>query len=278
MDERLAAFREVAELHVERPVFEQIELRGRTRRMRRRAAVGVVAAGALTLSGFFAAAMSTKADPQPAGPTTPTATPYPGPEQVTLRAGTYELTPYADVNLPAAHVTIPDGWDASYGPDQFAGVGPVGADNDRARETSSWYAGLLVEEVGSLTKSNCDEIGLLGADSEEVLAALTDLPRVEVTLGPEPATLLGHSAFHLVLRERRLEPTCPYDAMFASAQGRIGNLGLGGTYDLWLVDVEGQPLLVVTAWTRNAPRAVVEELQAIADSIELQPRRLSWRE
>lgn len=278
MDERLEAFREAAELHVERPAFEGIEQRGRTRRLRRRAVVGAVAASALAVSGFFATAGSQSPDPQPAGPSTPRATPYPGPELVTLEAGTYELTPFTDVTLPAAHVTVPDGWDASYAPDRFSGIGPVGADNERAQEQSTWYAGLLVTQVGFITMSNCNEMSLSGADTAEVLSALTALPRVDVTFGPERATRLGYPAYHLVLQETRRRPTCPYDAMFPSAQGRIGNVGLGGTYDLWLVDVEGEPLLVVTAWTRNAPRTAVEELQAMADTIELHPRRLPWRE
>ena len=73
MDERLEAFREVAELHVEPFAFEEIEQRGRTRRLRRHAVVGAVAASALAISGLYTAARSQESDPQPAGPTPPAA-------------------------------------------------------------------------------------------------------------------------------------------------------------------------------------------------------------
>ena len=97
-----------------------------------------------------------------------------------------------------------------------------------------------------------------------------------MTYGPAPATRLGHPAFHLGLRETRPGPDCALET-FHNARGPISNLGLGGTYDIWLIDVDGEPLLVVAGWTRDAPASVVRDLLTMADSIELHPRQLPWR-
>jgi hypothetical protein len=70
-------------------------------------------------------------------------------------------------------------------------------------------------------------------------------------------------------------PDCP--ETIGGAAGPIGNLGQGGTYDIWLVDLDGEPLLVVAGWTRDTPRSVVDELMTMADTIELHPRQLPWR-
>ncbi|WP_457207162.1 hypothetical protein [Nocardioides sp. P5_C9_2] len=281
MSERLLeAFREKAEASTPVPAFETIEAAGRARRRRRHATVALIAACTLGVAGFVAATDGAPDAPRPAGGPDPSsiATPWPGPTMTTLPGGTYDLTPYADVTLPAAQVTIPDGWNAQYGPDLFAGVGPAGSDNGRALRRSPWYAGLVVTEVDSLSEGDCDTNFLIGAGSEEVLAALMELPRLEVTSGPDTTTRFGHPAVHLGMRDSRREPVCPYGGMFGATEGRIGDLGLGGTYDLWLVDVDGEPLLVMTAWSRNAPRSTVAELQGMADTIELHPRHLPWRD
>lgn len=282
MSERLlAAFREEAERTTPVPAFELIESAGRVRRRRRHAIGGMVAACLLAATGFVVSQVGGSPEPQPAEDSEPrsSATAWPGPTMTTLDEGTYDLTPHAVLQLPAARVTVPDGWNAAqWGPDRFAGVGPAGADNGKALRDSPWYAGLVVIEVAMLTRSNCAWVDLTGADTEDVVSALTTLPRQEVTSGPDDTTRFGRPAVHLGLRETRREPQCLRGTMLDGAEGRIGQLGLGGTYDLWLVEVEGEPLLVAAGWTRNAPNAVVEELLAMADSIELHPRELPWRE
>ena len=280
MSERLlTAFREEVERTTPVPAFELIEAAGRARRRRRHAIGGVVAACLLAATGFVALQSGGPPEPQPADDSDPrsSATPWPGPTMTTLDEGTYDLVPFADVALPAARVRVPEGWDAaSWGPDRFAGVGPAGADNERALRDSPWYAGLLVLDVNLPTRSNCAWVDLMSAGTEEVLPVLMTQPRQEVVSGPDDLTRWGRPAVHLTLRETRREPQCPRGSIF-DVQGRIGQLGLGGTYELWLVDVEGKPLLVVAGWTRKTPGPVVDELLAMADSIELHPRELPWR-
>lgn len=281
MSERLmTAFREEAERTTPLPAFELIEAAGRARRRRRQAIGGMVAVCLLAATGLVASQESGSPNPQPGddADSRSSATPWPGPTMTTLAQGTYDLTPFADVHLPAARVTVPKGWNATqWGPDRFAGLGPAGSDNEGALESSAWYAALVVTEVNFLTRRNCDFVNLMGASTEEVLAALSRLPRQEVTSGPDATTRFGRPAAHLSLRETRSAPQCPQGTMLDGAEGRIGQLGLSGTYELWLVDVEDEPLLVVAGWTRNAPSAAVEELLAMADSIELHPRELPWR-
>jgi hypothetical protein len=272
MSERLlTAFREEVERTTPVPAFELIEAAGRARRRRRHAIGGAVAACLLAATGLVVSQDGRSPAPQPAEGPDPSssATVWPGPTTRTLEEGTYDLTPFADLTLPAARVTVPDGWNAGgWGPDRFAGVGPAGADNDKALRDSPWYAGLLVLDVNLPPRSNCASVDLTAADTEEVLSVLMKQPRQEVVSGP---------AVHLTLRETRREPQCPLGSMF-DVQGRIGQLGLGGTYELLLVEVEDEPLLVVAGWTRNAPRDTVAELLAMADSIELHPRELPWRD
>jgi hypothetical protein len=276
MSERLLdAFREEAERAIVMPEFERIEAAGRARRHRRHAVVGAAMACALVVTGLLAATGRDDGDPQPAEDTHSEGTPYPGPEMVTLEAGTYDLTPYADVALPAARVRIPEGWNASVGPDRFEGIGPVGTDNTKALERSRWYAGLYVTEPVGLKDPNCATVWLLGTGVDEVLPHLTRLPRVEVTSGPDLVTRFGHPAYHLGLEVTRPGPHCP--ETIGGAKGPLSNLGPGGTYDIWLIDLDGEPLLVVAGWTRDTPPSVVDDLLAMADSIELHPRQLPWR-
>lgn len=276
MSERLLdAFREEAERAIMLPEFERIEAVGRARRLRRRALVGAAAACALVVTGLLAATGRDHDGPQPAEDTHSPATLYPGLEMVTLEEGTYELAPYADVDLPAARVRVPEGWNASSGPDRFEGIGPVGTDNTKALERSRWYAGLYVTEVIGLADRNCATVWLLGDGVDEVLPHLTKLPRVESTFGPDLVTRFGHPAYHLGLEVTRPGPDCR--ETIGGTNGPIGRLGPGGTYDIWLVDLDGEPLLVVAGWTRHTPPSVVDELMAMADSIELQPRQRPWR-
>ncbi|KRE98755.1 hypothetical protein ASG88_17070 [Nocardioides sp. Soil777] len=277
----MTAFREEVERTTQVPAFELIESAGRARRRRRHAIGGAVAACLLAATGLVVSQDGGSPDPQPAGDpdSSSSTTPWPGPTTSTLEEGTYDLTPFADVMLPAARVTVPDGWNAAqWGPDRFAGVGPAGADNEQALRDSPWYAALATTKVELLTRSNCAWVDLMGADTEEVLAALGDLPRQEVTFGPEDVTRFGRPAAHLSLRETSRAPQCPRGSMLDGTEGRIGQLGVGGIYELWLVDVEGEHLLVVAGWTRSTPRSVVEELLDMAASIELRPRELPWRE
>ncbi|MBD3925650.1 hypothetical protein IEZ26_13535 [Nocardioides cavernae] len=277
MSERLLdAFREEAERAIVLPEFERIEAAGRARRNRRHAVVGAAAACALVVTGLLAATGRDSDEPQPAEDTHSAAKPYPGPENVTLDEGTYELTPYHDIALPAAWVRVSKGWNASYGPDRFEGIGPVGADNTKALERSKWYAGLYVTELDWVAAPNCEVLDLTGAGVDRLLPHLTRLPRVGVTYGPDAATRFGHPAYHLRLKETRRGPDCPLETI-QGAKGPLSNLGLGGTYDIWLIDLDGEPLLVLAGWTRHAPPSVVDELLTMADSLELQPRQRPWR-
>lgn len=276
MSERLLdAFREEAERAIVMPAFERIEAAGRARRHRKHAVVGAAMACALVVGSLLAATGRDHGDPQPAGDPRSAGIPWPGPEMVTLEEGTYDLTPYADVALPAARVKVPEGWNASYGPERFEGIGPVGTNNTKALERSAWYAGLHVHEVGMLAAPNCDFLDLLGASVDEVLLHLTRLPRVDVTLGPDLVTRFGQPAYHLGLKVTQRGADC--FEVFSGATGPIGNLGQGGIYDIWLVDLDGEPLLVVAGWTRDTPRSVVDDLLIMADSIELHPRQRTWR-
>jgi hypothetical protein len=54
-----------------------------------------------------------------------------------------------------------------------------------------------------------------------------------------------------------------------TAQGGIGYLGRGTTYDAWLVDVGDKTLLLWAGWTAATPDEEVADLLEVVDSAEV---------
>ena len=278
MSERLLeAFREEAEHHARVPAFETIETAGRRRRLRRHAALGAVTACVLGVSGLVAATTGGSTRPQPAEDRDETSlvTPYPMMTNTTLGAGTYELQPSRDTSLPLVRFTLPDGWNSWLGPNRFAGLDEVATDGTRTNqellvEAPEWVLGMVVLDVKWIARAGCTMADLTGGDTATLVEALTTVPRLVVTSGPESTVRFGHPAVHLQLREGGLHDACPQDTVMTTPEATIRYLGRGTTVDAWVIDVDGRPLLLWAAWTARTPSDEVQDLLRVIDSVELE--------
>jgi hypothetical protein len=277
MSERLLeAFREEAEHATRVPPFELIEAAGRHRRLRRHAVVGALTACVLGVSGLVAATSGDSTGPQPAEAPDETSfgTPYPTMTNTTLEAGTYVLDPSRDTSLPPVRFTLPAGWNSWLGPNRFAGLGDTAADDSRTNREllgrdPEWVLGLLVLDARWIAQPGCTMTDVTGGDTTALVKALTTIPRLAVTSGPESTVRFGHPAVHLQLREQGRRDTCPQDTVMTTAEASFDYLGRGATVDAWVVDVDGRPLLLWAAWTPRTPSAEVDALLGVVDSIEL---------
>lgn len=277
MSERLLeAFREEAEHTTPVPDFELISAAGRDRRRRRHTVVAAVTACVLGASGLLATTYGGSSDPQPAGDSdgTSRATPFPVGAMTTLEKGTYELEPL-DTSLPTVRFTLPGGWNSWAGPNRFEGLSDgtsdqVGSNEEVLERGPDWVLGMLALDVQWLAQPGCTMAEVIRADTTTLVEALTNVPRLEVVSDPERGVRFGHRVVHLRLREQGRAGQCPNEAYLnAAPTAQVTYLGRGTTYDAWVIDLEGRPLLVLAAWTRDAPDDEVDDLLRIVDSIEL---------
>jgi hypothetical protein len=270
MRELLDAFREDAERVTPVPAFEPIEAAGRTRRRRRHAVGGALAACVLAATGFVLVADSDDTTPQPAERTDESSrvTPYPGSRMTTLEKGTYqfELGP----SLPAVRFTLPSGWNSWLGPNRSPDLVPG---QQGSGQNVDWYVGLLVLDIQSIAQRGCSMRNVGGDDPEDLVQALANAADLRVTSGPERTVRFGRPVTHVRLEEQARSSQCLNDVLLVAAEGSgITYLGRGTTYDAWVVDAGDRPLLVWATWTRGTPRAEVDGLLGVVDSIEVADR------
>jgi len=260
------------------PDYDTIAWRGQRRR-RRRALAGGVLAGVLVVTGAVRGAVTgdvagpdrdRKVDvtvPPPAR-----GAPYPVATMEDLAPGTYELTPSANIGHPRALVTVPAGWNAAEGPERFSGHAP-GRSNGQAPKHLTWYAGLLVLEPTSVAAPPCID----GVANDRVVGymdfaaqarVVSQVPGFDVISAPETVTRFGHSAVHLRVRTVGGRSRCTEDDLFVT----VRNPGIAfspdrATSEVWVVDVDGDPLIVLaTRWGLLPPR-VARQLTDLVDSV-----------
>lgn len=277
MSERLLeAFREEAEHSTPLPDFDLIAAAGRDRRRRRHTVVAAVTACVLGVSGLLASTYGDPSDPQPAGESdgVSRATPFPVMANTTLEAGTYELHPSRDTSLPPVRFTLPAGWNSWLGPNRFAGLDDIATDGGRTNrellvQDPEWVHGMLALDVTWVAQPGCIMIDLTGDDTAALVQALTTVPGLAVISGPETTVRFGHPTVHLQLREQGHRDGCPQDTVLTTAEAAVDYLGRGTVIDAWVIDLEGRPLLIWAAWTRDTPDDEVDDLLGIVDSVEL---------
>jgi hypothetical protein len=277
MSERLLdAFRDEAERCTPLPAFEPLEAAGRRRRRRRHAAVGVVAACTLAAAGFLAAPDNDSGEPRPADDSERSSfvTPYPIYEMVTLQAGTYEVTPAPGSSFPVVRFSVPPGWNAGYSPERFEGLDEVAtydAEVNKAllAQDPDWYVTVLGLDVRWVAQRQCSDVDV--TDAASLVRALTNVPGLEVTAGPEDTVRFGHPAVHLRLRDQdRQPPSCRRETILRDARGNyLAHFERGTTYDIWVTDLDGRPAMFAALWTRGTPHAEVDAALGILDSVEL---------
>jgi hypothetical protein len=268
MSERLLeTFREKAEQVTRVPAFELIEAAGRARRRRRHVAGGAMAALVLATTGILLVTDEPSTPPQPAEKTDDTSlvTPYPGNQGRALDEGTYEFE-LTDPSLPDVRFTLPPGWNSWIGPNLFEGF----REEDVGAKDPEWYLGLLILDVQSIAQRGCSTTALTGKDPATVVEAFTEADRLRVTSGPERTVRFGRPTTHLRLQEQGPSRECLNSVlMFGTQSSGITYFGRGTTFDVLVVDLDDRPLVMMATWTRGTPRAEVDALLGVVDSVEL---------
>lgn len=113
------------------------------------------------------------------------------------------------------------------------------------------------------------------ASAVDLAAAAAAVPATQVVTGPSPVTVGGRPAQHVVLTIREDIDCEPHDAYLwydESSGGAAGGWrwaeGLGATYRIWIIDVDGT-LVWIDAYTfKGAEPELDQQIQQIIDSIK----------
>ncbi len=266
---QLREFRTHAEELVDLPDLAELESRGR-RMHRRRVALGAgLAAAVLAVTGGLVAATQRDDD----GDSTPIEPPddrapaevveYPGPVMETLDAGTYLLQPSWEDTAPRARLDLPAGWNAWQGPNRF----------DGDLDTTTWYAGLLVVEVDAVASRPCvapQSDDVVGDSRAELVAALQRIPGARVSVDEVPDEMFGYPATHLRMTFPDPPRKCQEDVnvLTTNKHGIVAG-GDDSLRDVWVIDVDGNALLVAAGYSKQTPPEIQQELYEMVDSIEI---------
>jgi hypothetical protein len=271
-EQQLRDFGARAESVVEIPDFAELDRRGRGLQVRRRVSVATAVAAVLAVVGVTVAqSHRTDADH---GPVTPPnlrteERTYPGGTMKTLDEGTYVLHPSFDRSDLRAELSVPTGWNAWVGPNRFDGHAP-GRSNDEALGHMTWYVGALVMEVDEVNTHGCgDPDPRVLETPREVVRAIRRAFSTEVLRAPVAVHKFGYSATRMRLRVTPEADDCRRDAVIFSttADGFIQYAPPGTVVDVWIVEIDGRPIFVQSAWTPNAPSTVRTQLDGVIDSI-----------
>ncbi len=232
----------------------------------KRIALALVAVLAAAVTGCHALVGQNAAGPDPTDSTSPQpASPSPStplfddqPEGDEVAAGSYVITEVQPFRIT---ITIPDGWQKVRVPGLVWGDGAV---------LGFW-------NVDRLYVDPCArELGLrdptFGPTAGDLAAALDDVPGLEATT-PEDVAVDGFSG-------SRVELTAggPWDSCTG---GEAVLWPIGGSdakpppgpdvrETLWILDVNGDRLVITAGAAPDAPSEVLDELEAIFDSIQIE--------
>ncbi|HEX5589057.1 MAG TPA: hypothetical protein VFX65_02045 [Candidatus Limnocylindrales bacterium] len=223
--------------------------------------------------------------PSPSPTVSPTATPQPtaapeatGPISLPLgpvAAGTYVVHPFLAPNDSIGfQLTLPPGWEAG-GP---TGRAPVGAAPTTGHEGPGGMSfGFLT--IASLEGDPCrwyEPADIeIGPAVDDLVTALAANPGYETT-APVDVALGGFSGTRIDVQLPAGLDLAACDAgefhVWADGDGQtIYAQGPEGRFHLWILDVRGTTVVVMTHDFPGTPADDQAELQAIVDSIQIQP-------
>jgi hypothetical protein len=226
------------------------------------ALTGCAGAGAPTQAPTVAPTAAPTASSAPTASTSPTAQ-----EAQELPAGDLEAGTYTGVYEGYRFTfTVPDaGWTSIA--DTGCCVLFQGEDEDGAQM-------FLGGDITSLYADACESAGTgfePGPSVDGLASALTSLEDFEST-EPSDATLNGYDG-------KRVALTVPAGVAVRSTDCDQGKYSLssdrwyqsaGQTDDMWILDVDGQRLVLTFATTPNTPADLVEQLEQIRDTIVIE--------
>ena len=173
-------------------------------------------------------------------------------ETLERRHGTRSGPPSIRLSV-RARITLPDGWNAWEGPNRFNGHA-LRRSNEEALEHATWYAGILVLDVSAVASRPCQDPTTGDAASRDSTPMPWSRPSADPRLpGHRDArsrpTKFGYPATHLRLRRdthrtRRVRLQRVQDRQRSGRWRRRAE-------DIWVVDVDGYPILVDSQRTRR---------------------------
>jgi len=265
LDEQLRSYGRELKDAVTVPDLRVIEERGRSVRRRRRL-IGATAVASLVVAGLaVTTGLSVIGDvmrsEEPASERKEDVTPLPIEVQPPeLEPGTYETPLWRESDIDRyALVTVPWRWGTGPGPwRRFPGGGTVE---------------VVVVDVDEVATEPCasPSAGMepVGNSPAALVDALVDLPGHPVVAGPEDVRKFGLDAVHLTLEGGAVQ--CPVGQSM-QLWGGAGHwfqttLGAGARFDLWVVDLDGEAVLVGALASEEPPDRVTSELFEVVDSV-----------
>jgi hypothetical protein len=250
-----------------------------------RLAVTAAAVFALALVGLIAfPRVGGVAGPQPTVSPSPTVAPVPMPSSGTLAAGTYVMTPFVDNPNNSACWTPPQPGCSETPADDSIRVTltvPAGWEPDPLH-MGVWLSGknagppggavLLVERGGWPYQDPCHGSAAtaiqVGPSVDDFANAIANHPSLDATT-PVPVTLGGYSGKYLDLLIPADISACT-DGYFPWEPG-IYAQGASQRWHVWILDVNGIRVVILTTDYAGTSAADRSALQAIVDSIQIQP-------
>jgi hypothetical protein len=196
-----------------------------------------------------------------------------------LQPGRYTIDPDGDASTPlkVIYEVAAEDWSFWFGAMKFNDDGHIG---------------LSITTVTNLTRDACHDHRpadpAVGPTVDDLATALTQLAPFEVTSPPSDVTMFGYPGKHLEL-------TIPADQQFSGSgdnrrfsgciEGELRswfsplvggsfwgyNPEPGATEDFWILDVDGTRLVLETNSSPAAPPQDLAELEAVFDSIRIEP-------
>ena len=203
----------------------------------------------------------------------PAATPSPTPQALTdldapMEPGRYVTRPFGD-DAPAIAFTVPDGWWVHWEAAFSRADGPRSGPPDGMGLAFNQPTGLYSDPCPGEPDAAPDVS--VGPSVEDLASALTEQTAYEVT-APTDVTLGGYTGQRLDIQLPEDASRCPFEDFFVwDGVGAIYPQGPDNRWDVWIVDVEGERVVVFTTYFPETSAEDQAELQAIVDSITFEP-------
>lgn len=176
-----------------------------------------------------------------------------------LAAGTYQLSFFADpgVETPDALVTIPSGY-------EHETVWYV-VSHDRGEFLGLWTVGQVDRDACLHGEEDSFDPGPTVKDMADALVA----QKSTRASAPEPVTLAGHRGLYVEVSSPRDLGRCDEEAGLWNDPGGRGIYGAGQVDRVWILDVDGQRLVVDAAYSARSTASDRNDLTAMVESLEL---------
>jgi hypothetical protein len=195
------------------------------------------------------------------------------PDQIMGRAGEYAMSARGSGSPPYAVIDVPAGF-SNFG--SFA-VWPQASEEDEDDDT---FRTVEYWTVHGVYGDPCRWEGAapeIGPTVDDLVEAVSQQRHTMVSAGPEPVTLDGHGGVRLTVRvPADLDDSRCTEGRYMFWNGSPGDAHhqapLGTTEQWWILDVDGQRVVLGTAATAGFPESDVAELTRMVESVRFAER------